>query len=32
VARALADLAHRLLDAAATEVEKFEGRRVHVHG
>lgn len=32
VARALSDLAHRLLDAAATEIEAFEGRKVHLEG
>jgi hypothetical protein len=32
-ARALSDLAHKLLDAAATEIEQFEGRSapVQVH-
>src|SRR5437016_5321437 len=30
VARALADLSHRLLDNAATEIEAFEGREVHL--
>jgi hypothetical protein len=30
VARALSDLSHRLLDAAATEIEAFEGRQVHL--
>ena len=30
-ARALSDLSHRLLEASAAEIEKFEGRRVHVH-
>jgi hypothetical protein len=32
VARALSDLAARLLDAAATEIEAFEGRHVHPGG
>ena len=32
VARALSDLSHRLLDAAALEIEEFEGRRVHLQG
>jgi Domain of unknown function (DUF1876) len=31
VARALSDLAHRLLDEAAHEIERFEGKDVHVH-
>jgi hypothetical protein len=31
-ARALSELAHKLLDAAAVEIEEFEGRRVHLHG
>ena len=30
-ARALSDLAHKLLDAAATEIERFEGHPVRVH-
>lgn len=30
-ARALSDLGHRLLDAAARSIEEFEGRPVHVH-
>lgn len=32
VARALSDLSHKLVDAAASEIEKFEGHRVEVHG
>jgi hypothetical protein len=32
VSRALADLAHQLLDIAATEIEAFEGRQVHLQG
>jgi Domain of unknown function (DUF1876) len=32
VARALSDLSHRLLDAAAVEIEEFEGKRVHLDG
>jgi hypothetical protein len=31
VARALSDLAHKLLDAAAVAIEQFEGHPVHVH-
>jgi hypothetical protein len=31
-ARALSDLSHKLLDAAATRVEAFEGRPVKIHG
>lgn len=31
-ARALSDLAHKLLEAAASEVEEFEGRPVRLHG
>ena len=31
-ARALSDLAHKLLEAAATSIEAFEGRAVKVHG
>jgi Domain of unknown function (DUF1876) len=30
VARALSDLSHQLLDAAATEIEAFEGRQIHL--
>lgn len=30
VARALADLSHRLIDVAATEIGEFEGHPVHV--
>jgi len=30
-ARALSDLAHKLLDAAAASIEEFEGHRVEVH-
>jgi hypothetical protein len=30
-ARALADLAHKLVDAATAEIEAFEGNRVSVH-
>jgi hypothetical protein len=32
IARALSELSHKLLDAAAAEIEEFEGRRVHLHG
>lgn len=32
VARALSDLSHKLVDAAASEIEEFEGHRVEVHG
>jgi hypothetical protein len=31
VARALSDLSHQLVDAAAAEIEEFEGHRVNVH-
>jgi hypothetical protein len=31
-ARALSDLAHQLLHAAADDIEKFEGRPVELHG
>jgi hypothetical protein len=31
-ARALSDLAHKLLDAAAKAIEDYEGRPVQVHG
>jgi hypothetical protein len=31
-ARALADLSHQLLDAAADRIEAFEGHPVRVHG
>ena len=31
-ARALSDLSHQLLDAAAGRIEKFEGHPVKVHG
>jgi hypothetical protein len=31
-ARALSELSHRLVDAAAAEIEEFEGRRVQLHG
>ena len=31
-ARALSDLSHQLLDAAAGRIEAFEGRPVKVHG
>ena len=31
MARALSDLSHQLLEAAAAGIEEFEGRRVHVH-
>lgn len=30
-ARALSDLSHQLVDAAAAEIEEFEGHRVNVH-
>jgi hypothetical protein len=30
-ARALSDLSHQLVDAAAAEIERFEGHRVNVH-
>ena len=32
VARALSELSHKLVDAAAQEIEEFEGRRVRLHG
>ena len=31
-ARALSELSHKLVEAAAAEIEKFEGRRVQLHG
>ena len=31
-ARALSDLSHKLLEAAAHEIESFSGGRVNVHG
>jgi hypothetical protein len=31
VARALSDLSHQLIGAAATEIEAFEGRQVHLN-
>lgn len=31
-ARALSELSHKLVDAAAVEIEEFEGRRVQLHG
>jgi hypothetical protein len=31
-ARALGDLAHRLLEVAAVEIEQFSSEPVHVHG
>ena len=31
-ARALSDLSHQLLHAAATRIEEFEGHAVNVHG
>ena len=31
-ARALSDLSHHLLDAAASRIEEFEGHPVKVHG
>jgi Rv2632c-like len=31
-ARALSDLSHQLLEAAAARIESFEGHRVNVHG
>ena len=31
-ARALSDLSHQLLDAAAERIEKFEGHTVNPHG
>jgi hypothetical protein len=30
-ARALADLAHKLLEAATRQIERYEGHRVQVH-
>jgi hypothetical protein len=30
-ARALSDLSHKLVDAAAAGIEAFEGHRVHLH-
>ncbi len=30
--RALSELSHKLIDAAAEEIEEFEGGRVHLHG
>ena len=30
-ARALSDLSHKLMEAAAETIERFEGHRVHVH-
>ncbi len=30
VARALSDISHQLVGAAATEIQEFEGRRVHL--
>jgi hypothetical protein len=30
-ARALSDLAHKLLEAAASAIERVEGHRVHLH-
>jgi hypothetical protein len=30
-ARALSDLSHKLVDAAAAAIEAFEGHRVHLH-
>jgi hypothetical protein len=32
MARALFDLAHQLMGAAADSIEQFEGRPVHLHG
>ncbi len=32
VSRALSDLSHQLLDAAANEIEAFAGGPVHLHG
>jgi hypothetical protein len=32
IARALSELSHKLVEAAAAEIEEFEGRRVHLHG
>jgi hypothetical protein len=31
IARALSDLAHKLVDIAAAEIEEFEGGEVNVH-
>jgi Domain of unknown function (DUF1876) len=31
-ARALSELSHKLVEAAAAEIEEFEGRRVDLHG
>jgi Domain of unknown function (DUF1876) len=31
-ARALSELSHKLVDAAAVAIEEFEGQRVHLHG
>jgi hypothetical protein len=31
-ARALSELSHKLVEAAAAEIEEFESRRVHLHG
>jgi hypothetical protein len=31
-ARALSDLSHQLLDAAAAQIEEFEGHPVKLHG
>ena len=31
-ARALSELSHQLLDAAAARIEEFEGHKVNVHG
>lgn len=31
VARALYDLSHHLMDAAASAIEEYEGRPVHLH-
>jgi hypothetical protein len=32
VARALSELSHKLVDAAASEIEQFEGHPVQLHG
>jgi hypothetical protein len=32
VARALSNLSHQLVDAAAAEIEEFEGHHVHLRG
>jgi hypothetical protein len=32
IARALSELSHKLVDAAAVEIEEYEGQRVHLHG